>query len=70
MLDIISNPDYAGIHPSEPDSIELVKILNENVLVAIKLDPKGYLYLSSMYALTPSKVPKRIKNGRLVIIPK
>lgn len=62
---IIENPDYVGVHPKEPNSIELVKVINEDVLVAIKLDPKGYLFVSSMYDLTPQKVPKRLLNGRL-----
>jgi phage-Barnase-EndoU-ColicinE5/D-RelE like nuclease3 len=68
--DIINNPDYIGVHPSELNSIEFVKVLEGNVLVAVKLDPKGYLYLSSMYELTPSKVPKRLKSGRLIQVPK
>jgi len=38
--------------------------------VAVKLAPEGYLFLSSMYALTPAKVPKRLKSGRLVAVPK
>lgn len=63
--EIINSPDYVGVNPSEPNSVEFVKIFSDNILVAVKLDPKGYLYLSSMYELTPVKVPKRIKNGRL-----
>ena len=68
--DIISELDYVGIHPDEPDSVEFVKVLDDDVLVAIKLAPEGYLYLSSMYALNPAKVPKRLKSGRLVVVPK
>lgn len=63
--DIISNPDYVGKNPKEKDSIELIKYIDDNVLVAVKLDPSGYLYLSSMYSLTESKVPKRLKSGRI-----
>lgn len=63
--DIISNPDYVGKNPKEKDSIELIKYISDDVLVAIKLDPSGYLYLSSMYSLSSSKVPKRLKSGRL-----
>lgn len=63
--DIISDPDYAGINPTEPNSVELVKILGDNMLVAIKLDPSGYLYFSSIYQLKPRKLANRISSGRL-----
>ena len=63
--EIISEPDYVGVHPDEPDSVEFVKALDDDVLVAVKLAPEGYLFLSSMYALTPAKVPKRLKSGLL-----
>lgn len=63
--EIIKNPDYVGQNPKEKNSIELVKVIDGEVLVAVKLDPSGYLYFSSMYLLTPSKVPKRLKSGRL-----
>lgn len=68
--EIISEPDYVGVHPGEPDSVEFVKVLDDDVLVAVKLAPEGYLFLSSMYALAPAKVPKRLKSGRLVAVPK
>lgn len=68
--DIISEPDYVGVHPTEPDSVEFIKVINNDVLVAVKLAPEGYLFLSSMYALTPLKVPKRLKSGRLIAVPK
>lgn len=63
--DIISNPDYAGVNPSELDSVELVKVFANNMLVAIKLDPTGYLYFSSIYKITPGKLENRITSGRL-----
>ena len=63
--DIIENPDCVGKNPKEKNSIELVKIIDGEVLVAVKLDPSGYLYFSTMFLLTPSKVPKRLNSGRL-----
>ncbi|QXE18855.1 PBECR2 nuclease fold domain-containing protein [Clostridium sp. 001] len=63
--EIIESPDYVGQNPKEKDSIELVKVIDGDVLVAVKLDPSGHLYFSSMYLLAPSKVPKRLKSGRL-----
>ena len=36
--DIITEPDYIGTNPKEPNSIELVKIYQDNIKLAIKLD--------------------------------
>lgn len=64
ICEILENPDYVGVHPGEKSSIELVKCFDDNVLVAIKLAPEGYLYYSSMYDIPPSKVAKRLASGR------
>ncbi|PAD72875.1 hypothetical protein [Paenibacillus campinasensis] len=65
---MISNPDYIGQNPKVPDSIELIKVINPHLLLAIKLDPTGYLFLSSFYELDNGevKVSKRLGSGRLV----
>ena len=66
--DIISSPDYIGTNPKEPDSIELVKIYSDNILVAVKLDKKeNYLYVASLYDISNAKLSKRIESGRLKI---
>lgn len=44
LPDMIKNPDYVGKNPKEVNSIELYKRFSEHVLIAIKLDPSGYLY--------------------------
>ncbi|MGG1673977.1 hypothetical protein ACIFOE_25790 [Paenibacillus sp. NRS-1783] len=66
--DMISNPDYVGQNPKEPNSIELVKAINVHLLLAIKLDPSGYLYLSSFYDLdnAAAKLQKRLESKRWV----
>jgi len=66
--EIISNPDYVGQNPTEPNSVELIKEFDDDVLVAIKLDPSGYIYLSSMYALNNGqhKVKSRLASGRII----
>lgn len=66
--DIIAKPDYVGQNPRETGSIELVKCVTPYILIAIKLDPSGYLYLSTFYDLKngPIKVKKRVSSGRLV----
>lgn len=68
LSNIISNPDYVGQNPKEPNSIELYKQLGDHILVAIKLDPRGYLYMSTFYDLHNSshKIKKRIRSGRIV----
>lgn len=66
--DMIANPDYVGKNPTEPDSIELVKVVTDSLLLAIKLDPSGYLYVSSFYDLHNAavKLQKRLRSGRWV----
>jgi hypothetical protein len=63
---ILASPDYIGANPREPDSIEMVKRLDANILVAVKLDrSRGYLYVASLYDVTPAKVQARLASGRL-----
>lgn len=64
---IIQNPDFVGINPNETgDTIEIVKVLDKNVLVGIKLDKSGdYYYVSTMYAVQESKLQRRLHSGRL-----
>jgi hypothetical protein len=66
--DIISNPDYVGQNPKEPKSVELYKLITDYLLVAIKLDPSGYFYLSTFYDLNngQTKISKRLRSGRIV----
>ncbi|WP_139492564.1 PBECR2 nuclease fold domain-containing protein [Brevibacillus dissolubilis] len=65
--DIIQNPDYIGQNPKEPNSIELVKQISDSILLAIKIDPSGYLFISTFYDLknAENKVQKRLRSGRL-----
>lgn len=64
--DIIKAPDYIGTNKKEPNSIELVKIYDENILLAIKLDKNSNgLYVASLYEVKDSKISKRLHSGRL-----
>ncbi|MGZ4135584.1 MAG: PBECR3 domain-containing polyvalent protein, partial [Tumebacillaceae bacterium] len=69
--DIIENPDFVGQNLKEPNSVELYKQVGP-LLLAIKLDPTGYLYLSSMYDLHNGqhKIQKRLQSGRIIPYPK
>lgn len=66
LPEILLNPDYIGKNPKEPNSIELVKVFSDNILVAIKLDVKNnYLYVASLYNISDGKLHNRIHSGRL-----
>lgn len=68
LPDIIADPDYIGKNPKEPNSIEMYKQINDHLLLAIKLDPSGYLFVSSLYDLNNGhiKIQKRLASGRIV----
>lgn len=65
--EIIENPDYIGINPNEKgQTIELVKRYGDNVLIRIKVDKNNdYLYVSTMYDISESKLQRRLYSGRL-----
>ncbi len=64
--EIIAAPDYIGHHPKEPDSIELVKVIEKNIMVCVKLDKKdGYLYVASVFSISDGKLQNRLNSGRL-----
>ena len=64
---IINSPDYIGVNPRETNpSFELVKIMDENVQIGIKLDIKNdYLYVATLHTITTGKLKHGIANGRL-----
>lgn len=65
LSEIISSPDYVGVHPNG-QSIELIKKLEENVLVAIRLRSNGPLWVKSFYEITNSKLSNYVSSGRVV----
>lgn len=66
VSDILENPDYIGINPKENNSVELVKVYEDNILIAIKLDcDNGYYYLASLYNISGGKMENRLNSGRL-----
>ncbi len=63
---IIESPDYIGVNPKEPNSIELIKKFDNNIEIGIKLDTtKSYLYVATLYDITESKITKRLSAGRI-----
>lgn len=64
--EILAMPDYVGRNPKEPDSVELVKVIERNMMVCVKLDKKNaYMYVASMFSISDSKLETRIASGRL-----
>ena len=59
---IIACPDYVALHPSGK-SIEYIKQLDDIVLVAVRIRPRGNLWFRSLYPISPSKLSRYIKEG-------
>lgn len=64
---MISNPDYAGQNPKELNSVELYKVVNDHVLIAIKLNPSSQLFMGTFFVLKngQNKIQGRLKTGRI-----
>ena len=67
LTDMILNPDFIGINPKEKGtSFEVVKMLDENILVGVKFDVSGdYYYVPTIYEIQPSKMKRRVHSQRL-----
>lgn len=66
IQEIIDAPDYVGCNPNEPNSFELVKKYDDNLMIAIKLDMKNnYYYVATLHEVKQSKVNNRLNSGRL-----
>ena len=64
---IIAAPDYIGCSRNEPNGMEYIKHLQDNVAVCIKLDGvRGDLYVATLYIVTPAKLQNRLNSGRIV----
>ncbi|MPN37301.1 hypothetical protein SDC9_184817 [bioreactor metagenome] len=68
ISDIINSPDYIGVNPNEPNSVEFIKIFDDIILVSVNLctnTEQQYLYVSSLYDISNGKLQNRINSGRL-----
>lgn len=65
---ILLTPDFVGKHPDKiGTSIELVKKLDDNLLVALEVDLNNkYIYVASLYPISQGKINNRLNSGRLV----
>lgn len=67
--DIINDPDYIGLHPTN-NSIEYVKRLDKLVLVAVRIKNTGPLAIRTLYPLKESQLKNYLDSGRMKIIDK
>ena len=59
---VINEPNYVGLHP-DGQAIQFIKVTNENVLLAVKLDK--YLDVRTMYVITDNKLQNYVNSGRI-----
>ena len=59
---VINEPNYVGLHP-DGQSIQFIKVTNENVLLAVKLDKA--LYVRTMYVIKDNKLQNYLNSGRI-----
>ncbi len=62
--EIIQNPDYVGLHPNGK-SLEFIKRIDENMLVAVRLSDKKKLAFRTSYPIKQSKLNNYIAAGRV-----
>lgn len=65
---IIKDPDYVGRHNTKEvgTSMEYIKKIGDNLLLSIEVDLKNnYVYVSSLYPITDSKIQRKLQNGKL-----
>jgi hypothetical protein len=68
ISEVLSKPDYIGKSPANPNSLEVVKVFDDVVLVSVKINYKCILYITSMYIIGNHQLNSRIKNGRLIAL--
>lgn len=69
ITEIIEDPDYVGYKKKANNQIEIIKKVNEYVLVGIKIKKQNTsitLNISSFYKVNWVKVDSRHRSGRLI----
>lgn len=61
--DIIKSPDYIGVNKKD-SSIQFIKRLDANVLVAIRANNRSNLSFRTMYTITDSQLSDYIRKDR------
>jgi len=63
--EIISNPDYISMHPSGK-SIEYIKVIDEVMIVAVRVKPSGVLWVKTVFPITIDKFNIYKSSGTLI----
>lgn len=68
--DILKDPEYVGSRMKNSGSmIEFIKKVDSFLLLGMEIDnEEGYIYVSTLYPITKSKVENRIFSGKLLKI--
>ncbi len=65
ISEILSSPDYIGLHPNKK-SIEFIKQLDINILIAVRIKNKNPLWMKSFFEISSKKLQNYIANGRII----
>lgn len=67
VADSLDDPDCIGQNKNvKSESFEVIKVLDDNVLVAVTLDKKNDCYfVASVYDIADAKLSHVKKNGRI-----
>lgn len=60
--EIIEKPDYVALHPNGT-SVEYIKIMDEIVLIAVRLNQNNTLWFKTMFKMTLAKLQVYIDSG-------
>lgn len=66
---VIEEPDYVGIDKKRGKigALELIKKIDAVILVGLEIDlDDNYIYVSTLYPITDSKVNNKIYSGRII----
>ncbi len=67
--EILAYPDFIGLSGKDGQKrIEVVKQYKDSILLALKYNDKGELFVSSMYIIEEKRIEKRKSYGRLIPI--
>ena len=69
--DILESPDYVALSTTTENSILLIKKLEKNVTVAVKLNStEENYYVATMYGINDYKLERKIAKGSVVPLDK
>lgn len=66
---IIQEPDYIGVDKrrGKKGALELIKKVDSTLLLGLEVDlDEEYIYVSTLYPITKSKINNRIYSGRII----